>query len=292
METPTTDPAGRSLGPTNGHLLPLNHAIGKPFLFIIPGLEGKARSYRGIGGNLNTLYEVFGLEMMGLKIGEIPFNSMCDISLQNNCWIRKIQPRGPYRLLAHSFGAYVAYEMIRLFENDGEKVDFIVVLDQDMRCLKGLRGDDMANYLIRLVVDYFKAFKIIDRSQTEWALALKSQLESLSTWNMLLYIEAFMKGKWPKKAHAISRVMRLVSVKFYNSLMVYAPSGKINTKVLLLKAEGTSWNSDDLSLGWSKYSSEVKSYTVPGSHNRMIYNGGARAIARHVRAYIEEGDIE
>jgi amino acid adenylation domain-containing protein len=43
--------------------------------------------------------------------------------------VRAQQPRGPYRLGGHSLGGVVAFEMARILQRDGERVELLVLLD-------------------------------------------------------------------------------------------------------------------------------------------------------------------
>jgi thioesterase domain-containing protein len=43
--------------------------------------------------------------------------------------IRTVAPRGPYRLLGHSFGGWIAFELARLLEQAGDPVDPVVLVD-------------------------------------------------------------------------------------------------------------------------------------------------------------------
>ncbi len=43
--------------------------------------------------------------------------------------MRSVQPHGPYRLIGHSLGGVIAYEMARLLMESGETVEFLGLLD-------------------------------------------------------------------------------------------------------------------------------------------------------------------
>lgn len=46
--------------------------------------------------------------------------------------IRRIQPEGPYRLLGFSFGGVLALEVARALESEGEKIEFLGMLDSPL----------------------------------------------------------------------------------------------------------------------------------------------------------------
>ncbi|MBL9210227.1 MAG: amino acid adenylation domain-containing protein, partial [Opitutaceae bacterium] len=61
--------------------------------------------------------------------GFIKAKSVGDLARQHVARIRKVQPEGPYRLAGFSFGGLVALEMARQLRQDGERVDFLLLLD-------------------------------------------------------------------------------------------------------------------------------------------------------------------
>jgi thioesterase domain-containing protein len=43
--------------------------------------------------------------------------------------LQSIQPNGPYRLVGHSYGGVVAYEMARIIQKQNEKIESLILLD-------------------------------------------------------------------------------------------------------------------------------------------------------------------
>ncbi|WP_205910372.1 thioesterase domain-containing protein [Rhizobium sp. FKL33] len=48
------------------------------------------------------------------------------------CAIRRVQKRGPYRLMGYSFGGVIALELARALEAEGEKIEFLAMLDSPL----------------------------------------------------------------------------------------------------------------------------------------------------------------
>ncbi|SMO63583.1 amino acid adenylation domain-containing protein [Melghirimyces algeriensis] len=72
---------------------------------------------------------VYGLQAVGYESDAQPLTSIEAMAERYLEEIRRVVPKGPYRLLGWSFGGTVAYEMARKLENAGEQVDFIGLLD-------------------------------------------------------------------------------------------------------------------------------------------------------------------
>ncbi|MFI0168723.1 alpha/beta fold hydrolase [Streptomyces sp. NPDC017095] len=67
----------------------------------------------------------YALRARGFNPGETPFASFAEMARTYADAIRATQPHGPYALAGYSFGAAVAFEVAKLLEADGERVDFL-----------------------------------------------------------------------------------------------------------------------------------------------------------------------
>jgi thioesterase domain-containing protein len=67
----------------------------------------------------------YALRARGFNPGEKPFESFAEMAETYAAAIRARQPHGPYALAGYSFGAAVAFEVAKLLEAAGERVDFL-----------------------------------------------------------------------------------------------------------------------------------------------------------------------
>lgn len=67
----------------------------------------------------------YALRARGFDPGEKPFESFAEMVRVYADAIRSRQPHGPYAIAGYSFGAAVAFEVARLLEAEGERVDFL-----------------------------------------------------------------------------------------------------------------------------------------------------------------------
>ncbi|MGQ4388196.1 AMP-binding protein [Streptomyces sp. SAS_270] len=67
----------------------------------------------------------YALRARGFNPGEKPFESFAEMARTYADAIRSRQPHGPYAIAGYSFGAAVAFEVAKLLEADGERVDFL-----------------------------------------------------------------------------------------------------------------------------------------------------------------------
>ncbi len=92
----------------------------------------------GAGGNLNNMVQlireigrtrpVIGFQSRGV-LGHRPHASIPAMATEYIRYMRRHQPRGPYRLMGFSAGAQAAFEMARQLEAEGEVVSDLVLLD-------------------------------------------------------------------------------------------------------------------------------------------------------------------
>lgn len=100
-----------------------------PSIIALPGVGGNVLSFRELSKELGMQQPFYALQAVGLDGRARPPESVEETALANIAAIMEIQPHGPYRLLGHSYGGVVAYEMaLRLLER-GEDVEYLALLD-------------------------------------------------------------------------------------------------------------------------------------------------------------------
>jgi thioesterase domain-containing protein len=274
--------------PKSKHLYPLTFRENSLPLFIIPGAGGKTDMFGSLCRVLKRACTIYGLDMMGTQRGETPLDNIPEIAAQNIRWIREVQPEGPYRFLGHSFGAYVMYEMVQQLEAAGDVVDFIAVLDQDIKWLEGFpEEDDRIGFLMRLSRDYYQSFRILAPPYPDWSQELRSRLETRSMKEMIPCIAAFAGQQFPHRQHRIEYVSRLINIRHYNASITYHLSGTIKTNVIILKGTAIPWDSVDETLGWSGYAGNVKVYDIPGNHHNIVKGDNIILLARCLFQYLD-----
>jgi len=103
----------------------------QPPLFVFDLGDDDFRFYREIAEHLDAGIPIYGLCANGTTETD---DSPC--SIETLAWrflaaIREIQPKGPYRLLGHSFGGLVAYEAGSRLIADDESVTFVGLIEAE-----------------------------------------------------------------------------------------------------------------------------------------------------------------
>lgn len=132
FEAPTVEGLARVIArtcaPEWSPLVPIRtEGAGAPFFCVHP-IGGNVLIFKKLSESLKTR-RFYGLQARGLDGQEQPNISIEDMAADYLNSVRKVQPHGPYLLGGYSAGGLVAFEMARMLENAGEKVELIVLFD-------------------------------------------------------------------------------------------------------------------------------------------------------------------
>ena len=100
-----------------------------PAVFAVPGVGGNVLSFRELSKALGPKQPFYALQAIGHDGSVPPPESVEDTARANIVAIREIQPQGPYRLVGHSYGGGVAYEMARQLLEQDQDVEYLALLD-------------------------------------------------------------------------------------------------------------------------------------------------------------------
>lgn len=98
-----------------------------PAYFFLPPILGTSTIYKELAGALDVDLRAWGLQCRGFDDDEMPHASMPDMVAHFVSAMRRIQPRGPYRLCGYSMGVSVALEAAAALEREGERVTLILI---------------------------------------------------------------------------------------------------------------------------------------------------------------------
>jgi amino acid adenylation domain-containing protein len=133
VECPTLGEfAERAQGPASGRgrfLVPLmSKGQGSP-LFLFSGGGVLALKFMPLASHLHLERPIYGFQARGLEGDGIPDWSARRWAARCVIQMRQLQPRGPYYLGGHSFGAMLAMEAARQLADAGEEVALLVLID-------------------------------------------------------------------------------------------------------------------------------------------------------------------
>ncbi|MDA1677504.1 non-ribosomal peptide synthetase [Bacillus cereus group sp. TH152-1LC] len=98
-------------------------------LFIIHPIGGGVLCYSDFVKKLKYKGSVYGLQSYGYDSDDKALEDVKEMANKYLEEIRKKQPKGPYRLIAWSFGVTILYEIVRVLEEEGQNIEYLAFLD-------------------------------------------------------------------------------------------------------------------------------------------------------------------
>jgi len=128
-------------GDSDHCLVALNHAGPKANLFCIHPIGGQVFCYMHLAQEFEGEFRCYGLQSQGLLPNHKAQLTIPEMAASYIQEIKTVQPQGPYRLVAWSFGGVIAIEMAHQFRIQGDSIENIILIDsfvtQDARKLIG-----------------------------------------------------------------------------------------------------------------------------------------------------------
>jgi thioesterase domain-containing protein len=268
------NPATGALRKGREHIIRLNATDEGLPVFIVPGSIGMSDGYNEIGEALAHACPVYGIEMWGIYKGEKPLDSMEEIVSRNIGWIREIQPHGPYRFIAHSFGGHVAYEMCRKLEQQGATAAWTVILDASASPRNAAVTDsNKVELLLQIAFELFEANRQAREGYNIWGEELKQKLSELHVSEMVPFLRKFLQ-KRGGDADNTEFLLNMVELRFQNMLISSSIGQDAVTPIIVAKAAEE--NREEETLGWNA----THVLTLPGNHFSMVHGEGPKVLAR------------
>jgi acetoacetyl-CoA synthetase len=134
-------------------IVPLVPGTGERPLFMLPGWHGDVLRLRTLALRLATDRPVFGVQG-GLPDPALPPQQRIEALARRYLQaIRTVQPAGPYALVGHSFGGFVAFDIARRLDALGERVELLGIIDTAVH-QRWLSPRDRASFLIMRPIRY------------------------------------------------------------------------------------------------------------------------------------------
>ncbi|WP_367866698.1 amino acid adenylation domain-containing protein [Pedobacter sp. WC2423] len=267
----------------NEHLVLLNSGRLDEPVFIIPGSDGICDGYDELAKGLEDSGAVYGLQMMGLFKGEKPLDTIAAIAAMNIEWISSVQPEGPYRLIGHSFGGKVVYEMALQLERKGEQVDLVAILDAAAILKRNVQPDENPGSSLLNLLSYYH---LIKTPYPAWTGRFLTAVKEVPEHELKDFAADFLTHQTAVKEEDIAFILRLLDLQFTNVQLDYPVDGEIKALTVIVKAEDEDWTGYTPGLGWEKHTANPAVYTVPGNHLSMVKNKEALTLAACLKTHL------
>jgi thioesterase domain-containing protein len=116
--------------PTWSSLVPIQAAGSKhPFFYVAPYMISVLQLAE-LGEQLGCDQPLYGLQPQGLDGRLPPHERIEDMAAHYIAELKSVQPNGPYAVGGHCSGSWVAFEMARQLEANGDELRAVIVVDQ------------------------------------------------------------------------------------------------------------------------------------------------------------------
>ncbi|MDY7229482.1 non-ribosomal peptide synthetase [Hyalangium rubrum] len=280
-------------------LVTLQAGSGQPPLFCVPGAGGNTLYLRELARRLGPSQPVHGLQARGLD-GLAPAHQ--SVEEMATCYLealQQVQPRGPYFLLGHSFGSWIAFEMAQQLRKKGEEVAFLGILNttiplEQPSTVEGPSFDD-ADWMASVASTAGRLYGVELAISAE-ALRPRSPEERRE----LLTRRLIETGLLPPGTSS-QQVQGFVDVYKAAYQITYLPRETRPVPITLFQAQERHEEDgivpsdflDDPSWGWKRYAARpVSIERVPGDHMTMMATPHVEQLAEKVRQHLNRAQTE
>ncbi|MEZ4360184.1 MAG: amino acid adenylation domain-containing protein [Kofleriaceae bacterium] len=243
-------------------------------LVLIHPIGGSVFCYRGLATLLGPAQPVYAFRSQGLEGDGAPLTSVPAMAGRYLEELRKLTPRGPYRLGGWSFGGLVAFEMAQQLEAAGEQVRDLYLIDSYFHqagfAVGGLSERDLFAYFLKDLA--FQAGKGFSSS----AATVEALLQEAVAAGLLV------------EGLGLEDLRRILAVFRANceAYVAYRPTRPVAARVVQFVASDLSYiGSPEQAARWRAWTrGEHAQHVVEGNHFTMMAGESLQLLARHLRA--------
>ena len=293
LESPTVEALAASLRtvrtPRSHQLVGMRTSGSSTPIFCIHPYGGHTTNYVELTRSLSAEQPVYGIQAGGLQGESAPLRRIEAMASDYIDLMKSVQPHGPYRLVGHSMGGCIAYEMAQQLRHRDEHIELLALLDARAQ-----------NASVRPLYRNGTYGKMATRQWlSDDAVMLGILMPTLSfDWDGLRdvavdahgsrVLEAAMKQGLLPPGTGDRQLRTLLSVTDANdeALRSYRPAPYAGRVLLCCGDDGFSRQFAEPDLGWGALVDELEVIHVPGDHHSIMGKENVVAIVRHLERWL------
>lgn len=255
----------------------INKSTSNKNIFIIHGAGGDIFLYRDLASLLEDEYSVYGVQPKGLSGNETLPRSYYEMIHDYIKEIRMVQNEGPYIIAGYCMGGIVSYDIVKIFEMQGEEVAALIELDHEAYMKKGIYELVMRfNNVVIKSIEYWRKIRGKDKSYTtEKFSKMMLKLKPISRERQLEILKNAENLK-----HFFGR--ELVNKTGYFSL------GYISSPTLLIKGKENNHKLLKAELWRTVLKGSLDFHEVPGDHDTVLKEPNVERVAGIIKEYLKK----
>jgi thioesterase domain-containing protein len=256
-----------------------------PPIFCIPGAGANVACFVPLSDALGSAHSLIGLQPRGLGGSAVPHSTVQAAAKAYLLAIRKIAPRGPYRIVGHSFGGWVAFEVASLLVHAGESVYPPIMIDPGSPSDSGIAPGkyDRTASLIKMI-------QVLEKTAGESLGLRQDDLKGLSSEVQITLLTQKMRALRlvPQRTDEAS-IRSMVRVFSSNLNTVYFPDKRLDEAYLLHAVEDADVDDEDyeppfaIAKKWRKHVDTLHTATAPGNHMTVLTRENVHFVAELMR---------
>lgn len=266
-------------------IVPIRPNGDRPPLFCIHGFAGSVFFYRHVSRHLHPSQPVYGLQSGILDGKPVKERTVEEVAAHYLAEVCAIEPKGPYLLVAHCAGGYIAFEMAQQLVKQGKSVAFLGLLDVIPPTVRP---------------DYSRHFSFrtrLERVNADGGLLAVLRWAPSAVWS------GIYRRVYPRRKSRFDKVVGDICARFdlqvptwarenyskrtYEDMIMRYNPQVYNGKVTLVRGLETQEMDLGADLGWRDIAmAGVDEYEVPFSHVDMVTDVDTGA--PHLAAFLEE----
>ncbi len=250
-------------------LVPLRASGSKPPIFCLHAGGGHVFFYKDLARHLGKDQPVYALQRLGLDDVTQAAEAIETMASHYFEEIRKVQPEGPYSLLAYCFSTSICWEIVKLVKERGETVSLIAMVDSPPYYQDKRTTDEKVTRVLGKLKNFDMSF-----IRTIWRGRILHPIRQ--KWGY------FLGGKTEQQEQKLKAVLN-VTAKSYN----WEP---LPVKITLLRSDSMSKlpEQNEAVKEWNELALKgVETFFVGGQHDLLFEEPNVKNLADQIEACLD-----
>ncbi len=244
----------------------------RSFAFLLPGAGASVTCFLPLAESLTLPVSIVGMQPRGIDGKHVPHSSVESAANTYLDAILEACPSGPYRLLGHSFGGWLAFELGRRLASLGHRVSPIIMLDTEppsRRLEPGVKYDRPAalKKYVRILEKY---------AGRSLGLGIEALRHADEERQLAALVDAMKAVRIVPKSASTASIRHCLTVFETQLNIQYVPEARLSTDVYLLQTDDIDTDDDEWMTPeearerWCAWAPNLKALRVPGDHMTML----------------------